>query len=223
MKTEYKTISKKMKDKLGLERSPVAVKLVLREEDLPEGVERISEPARHCEMVMRASRGEIFYALGEDQECKGGAGAIGADEMPEKVKTGEFYYGLGRFSSFPAAKRTLDLIPKIDLKFYAVVYAPLEKVEFDPDVIVVVCNPAQALRLVQALVYTKGGRVRGDFAGIQSICADAVAGPYMRGEANITLACSGSRQYSDIREDELIVGLTAENIECIMEALEEMT
>ncbi|HIH61197.1 MAG TPA: DUF169 domain-containing protein [Methanobacteriales archaeon] len=222
MKTEYKNISKKMKDKLGLERSPVAVKLVLHEEDMPGDVERISEPARHCEMVMRASEGEMFYALAEDQECKGGAGAIGAAETPETVKTGEFYYGLGRFSSLPAAKRTLDQIPKINLKFYAVVYAPLEKVEFDPNVILVVCNPAQALKIIQALVYTKGGRVKGDFAGIQSICADAVAGPYTRGEANITLACSGSRQYSNIRDDELVIGLTAENIDCTVEALEEM-
>ena len=34
----YKDLSIKIKDKLGLEKSPVAIKLVLKEEDIPEGI-----------------------------------------------------------------------------------------------------------------------------------------------------------------------------------------
>lgn len=36
----YDEISEKLKTLLGLEKSPVAIKLVLREDDLPEGVEK---------------------------------------------------------------------------------------------------------------------------------------------------------------------------------------
>jgi len=216
----YDEISGKLKDLLGLEKSPVAIKLVLREDDLPEGVEKIGKPARHCEMVQMAAAGEVFYATAEAQACKGGANALGIDEAPEKVRTGEFYYNLGRFASFASAKRTFDGIPSIDLKFYAAVYAPLEKATFDPDVIVIICNPAQAMKISQALVYTLGGRVEADFSGIQSLCADAVAGPYMRKRPNITMGCSGSRQYAGVRDDELIVGLNGENLGCFVNALE---
>jgi uncharacterized protein (DUF169 family) len=218
----YDTISQKLKDNLGLKKSPVAIKFILREEDLPEGVSKISENVRHCEMVQKASQGESFYATAEEQMCKGGAAALGLIEPPEKVKTGEFYYGLGRFSSIGSAKKTMDSIPKIDPIMYALVYTPLEEAKFDPDVIVIIANPAQALKLSQALVYTMGGRVEADFAGIQSICADAVAGPFLRRRPNITLGCSGSRQYADIKEDEVIVGLTGENIGCVVNALESM-
>lgn len=216
----YDEISGKLKTLLGLEKSPVAIKLVLREDDLPEGVEKIEKPARHCEMVQMAAAGKSFYATGEAQACKGGADALGIDEAPEKVKTGEFYYNLGRFASFASAKRTFDEIPSVDLRFYAAVYAPLEDATFDPDVIVIICNPAQAMKISQALVYTLGGRVEADFSGIQSLCADAVAGPYMRKRANITMGCSGSRQYAGVRDDELIVGLNGENIGCVVNALE---
>jgi uncharacterized protein (DUF169 family) len=216
---EYAPISGELKEKLGLEKSPVAIKFILREKDLPEGIGKLEKPIRHCEMVQKAAQGAVFYATYDEQACKGGAAALGAGEASEKLKTGEFYYELGRFSSLGAAKRTINAIPKIDMKSYAIVYAPLESANFDPDVIVIIGTPAQAMKLSQALVYTLGGRVEADFAGIQSICADAVAGPFMRKTANITLGCSGSRQYADIKEDEVIIGLNAENIGCVVNAL----
>lgn len=217
---ENSVISEKIKNILGLSYSPVALKLVLREEDVPEGIPKIEENIRHCEMVMESAQGKTFYATAEEQLCKGGAAALGLMETPEKVKTGEFYYSLKRFSSQGAAKRTMDAIPKIENMIKAIVYAPLEKANFDPDVILVICNPAQAMKLAQAMVYTLGGRVEADFAGIQSFCADAVAGPYTRKTANITLGCSGSRQYSDIKPEEVIVGMNGENISCVVNALE---
>jgi len=218
----YDVISSKIKEKLGLSKSPVAVKFVLRPEDIPEGIKKIDEGARHCEMVQKASRGEIFYATGEEQTCKGGAAALGLVEPAEKVKTGEMYLGLGRFSSLGSAKRTMDAIPKIEHMMYALMYAPLEKAEFDPDVIVVICTPAQAMILAQAIVYTLGGRFEADFAGIQSLCADAVAGPFTRKRPNITMGCSGSRKYAEIEPDEVIIGLNGENIGCVVNALENM-
>lgn len=54
--TGYEELSSKIKDKLGLEKSPVAVKLVLREEDIPEGISKIDESLRHCEMVQKHHR-----------------------------------------------------------------------------------------------------------------------------------------------------------------------
>lgn len=219
----YDMVSEKIKENLGLTKSPVAIKFVLRKDDIPEGVKKLENGIRHCEMVQKASQGEIFYATAEEQTCKGGAAALGLMEPPEKVKTGEMYQSLGRFSSLGSAKRTMEEIPKIEHMMYALIYAPLEKATFDPDVIVIISNPAQAMKLAQAMVYTLGGRVEADFAGIQSICADAVAGPFTRKRPNITLGCSGSRKFADIQSDEVIVGMNGENIGCIVNALENMS
>jgi uncharacterized protein (DUF169 family) len=216
----YKDLSMKIKDKLGLKKSPVAIKLVLKEDDLPDGIPKIEENIRHCEMVQKAAQGATFYATAEQQACKGGAGAIGLMEPPEKVKSGEMYYSLGRFSSLGSAKRTVDAIPKIDPIMKAIAYAPLETAQFDPDVVVIICNPKQAMQLAQAMVYTLGGRFEADFAGIQSICGDAVAGPYTTKRPNITLGCSGSRKFADIKPDDVIVGMNGENIGCVVNALE---
>jgi uncharacterized protein (DUF169 family) len=116
----------------------------------------------------------------------------------------------------------MEDIPKIDPMMKAIIYAPLENVKFDPDVIVVICKPAQAMKLAQAMVYTRGGRVEASFSGIQSVCADAVAGPFTQNTANFTLGCSGSRKFAGIEEEEVIVGMNGENIGCVVTALVSM-
>ncbi|MGZ7109058.1 MAG: DUF169 domain-containing protein [Methanobacterium sp.] len=218
----YDMVSRELKERLGLDKSPVAIKFVLREEDIPEGIEKIDANIRHCEMVQKAAQGETFYATAEEQMCKGGSSALGLEETPEKIKTGEFYQSLGRFSSLGSAKRTMESIPRIDPIMKAIIYSPLESIKYDPDVVVVISNPAQAMRLAQAMIYTRGGRVEASFSGIQSVCADAVAGPFINNTANFTVGCSGSRQFAGIKEEEVIVGMNGENIGCLITALVSM-
>jgi uncharacterized protein (DUF169 family) len=216
---DNKFINSELKDNLKLDISPVAIKLILHEEDVPVGFEKITEKKRHCEMVKDASKGEKFYATSNNQSCKGGSAVLGLEDLPLNIETGEFYYKLGRFKSIGSGKRTMDRVPKIDSKIYAIVYSPLDKANFQADVIIIIANPKQGMLISQAIVYTLGGRVEANFAGIQSVCADAVAGPYTTKNPNITLACSGSRKFADFGDDELIVGLTGENIGCTVTAL----
>jgi len=166
---------------LKLKTSPVAVKLVPKGEKVPEGIKKVDEPMRHCQLVDRVRRtGEEFYAMGEDELCKGGAGAMGLGEMPPKVASGEFYYSsLKVFSTPEAAKRTIDMVAKLPPNSTeAILYAPLEKTTFVPDVILVICNPKQIMLLTQAYMYKEGGRVETGFAGKQSLCSDGVVQTY---------------------------------------------
>ncbi|MDR2830575.1 MAG: DUF169 domain-containing protein [Methanobrevibacter sp.] len=212
-------VSNELKSNLRLNTSPIAIKLVFHEDEIPKGIEKIDKKSRHCEMVKKASNGRKFYGTSEDQSCKGGSAALGLNDMPIKVETGEFYYKLGRFKTVGSGKRTMDRIPKINSKIFAILYSPLELADFQPDIIIIIANPKQGMLISQAIVYTLGGRVEANFAGIQSVCADAVAGPYTTKNPNITLACSGSRKFAGFDESELIIGLNGENIGCTVTAL----
>ena len=219
--SNYEELSSKLKTILGLKGSPVAVKLVKAKEDIPAGVQEITEKLRHCEMVQKARGGATFYATKDHHACAGGAGALGVMETPEKIKTGEFYFGLGRFKTLEAAKKTMDAVPRTGKHFFATMYAPLEKASFTPDVIVIIGDPNQMLRIAQANVY-EGGRNIVGFSGIQSLCADAVAQVYNTGEMNATFGCDGSRKYAKIANDELIVGIPAGKLENIVAVLEKI-
>lgn len=221
--SSYEEQSSKLKALLGLKGSPVAVKLATSMSEIPAGVPELKEKVRHCEMVQKARAGDVFYATKEQHACAGGAGALGVVETPEKIKTGEFYFGLGRFKTLEAAKKTMDAVPRTGKHFVASIYAPLEKSTFKPDVVVIIGNPKQLLKIAQANIYEKGGRNNAGFAGIQSLCGDAVAYVYNTGEANSTFGCDGSRKYAKIGDDELIVGIPAAKLESLVDALEKIS
>lgn len=222
---EINTYGQELMNCLKLTTSPVAVKLVPKGGEIPEGIKKINEAMRHCQLVDRVRRtGEEFYTLGEDQMCKGGAGAMGIGEMPEKVVNGEFYYkGLKQFSTQGAAKRTIDKVTKLPPNSTeAVLYAPLEKTSFTPDVVVIICNPRQIMLLTQAFVYKVGGRLEASFAGKQSLCSDGVVQVYKEGKIGVTVGCSGSRSYTKIADEEMIMGIPVELLADVASSLKEI-
>lgn len=211
-----------LKEKLDLSELPVAIKFIKTEEDIPEGINKINEKIRHCEMVKKAAKGDKFYSTSEEQLCKGGSSAIGLEVAPEKIQTGELYYNLGRFDSLETAKKVVDSLPRIKEESYGIIYSPLEDAEFTPDSIILILNPIQGMKISQAIVYNSGKRIEANFAGIQSLCADAVAGPLTTGKPNATLGCDGSRAYANIQDDEVIYGIANKDISQVIKAFEEL-
>ena len=216
----YEEKVKELNELLGLKGSPVAVKLVKSADEIPEGYSKMSEKKRHCEFVQNSRlNGNRGYATSNEHLCKGGAGVMGIEPLPESVATGKMYHQLGNFETAEAAQETVAAIPKSSESYYASIYSPLETAEYEPDVIVIVLTPKQALRVSQAYLRAKGGRISSDYSGIQSLCADAVVAVKKRGVPNMTLGCSGSRKYAQIADEEVIMGIPAENFIEIVDAL----
>jgi uncharacterized protein (DUF169 family) len=222
MTLDYTALSDQLTSVLGLKGSPVAVKLIRTESQVPKGLNHLNEVMRHCEMVQKARGGSRFYATVEQHACKGGAGMLGLIDIPENIKSGEFYYKLGRFSSVEHAGDVMEAIPNVDFKTYATAYAPLSDAPFEPEAVVLVVNPRQAMMIAQANVYELHSRNTADFSGIQSLCGDAVAAPLVRDRINFTLGCSGSRKYAKVTEDELIVGIPMAMLPNLTDALKKL-
>lgn len=217
---KYETIGKELIELLGLKGSPVAVKLVKNQSDIPAGYGKMTEKSRHCQFVQNARlKGASGYATTTEHLCKGGAAVMGIEPSPEIVSNGTTYQKLGNFKTVEGAVETVRAIPMVDETYYASIYSPLEKADFEPDVVVIVATPRQALRLSQAYLHATGGRFSGDYAGIQSLCADAVVAVKQRGAPNLTLGCNGSRKYSGIAEDEVILGFPPKDLPRMVEAL----
>jgi uncharacterized protein (DUF169 family) len=220
-KIDYPEISRIMKELLHLEGSPVAINFITEKDHLPEGVPALEEKVTHCQMVnMARKEGKIFYSVNENHTCMGGSWALGLREITHTLKNGEFYYKLGKYDSWAACKRTILNIPHVESNAtYAIVYAPLEKVPFDPTVVLLVTKPKAMLKLAQGNLYRLGGRITCNFAGIQSVCADASAQVYLTGKINFSLGCDGSRKLSGIEEGEMVMGIPAEMLPEIADAL----
>ncbi len=156
---DYAEASKVLKETLNLDGSPVAFKFCKTPDDIPEGMAHISEKLRHCQMVgMARKEGKIFYATVDNHACMGGSWALGLRELTSTLKSGEFYYKLGKFESWAACKRTIDRVPHVEsLTTYATLYAPLEKAPFDPTLVLIITKPKSMLKLAQSNLYLSWG------------------------------------------------------------------
>ena len=190
------------------------------EGDLPEGYDLIDEKIRHCEMVRKASLGSKFYSTLEQQMCLGGAGAIGLRDMPPKLANGEKYFSLGRFQDLETAKKLTSKLSIVEEEHWGIIYAPLDEADFEADVIEVITEPVGGMILAQSIVYKTGEKITASFAGIQSLCGDAFANPYISDGINFTLGCDGSRKAADIKDNEMAVGISAAKIEEVISGLQ---
>ena len=219
----FEKISAELKELIGLEGSPVAVKIAVSPEDIPEGIEEIEETTRHCRMVSLAREGKVFYATDAKHQCGGGAWALGLREKGATLKTGQHYFKLGKYETINSSRRTMECVPSLPQESYATIYAPLEKANFEPSVVLIFAKPMAMLKLAQSTLYNAGGRIYPEFSGIQSICSDATAYVLLNGKPNFSLGCDGSRKFSGIRDEEMVAGFPIEVIAEIAENLKKVT
>ena len=217
----YAEASETLRKVLSLKGSPVAIKFATSKEEIPAGMEELDKTIRHCSMVNLArNKGKIFYATSGKHECNGGAWALGLREITPTLKSGDFYFKLGKYDSAAACKRTIDKVPHLGSgDTYATLYAPIEKTPFTPHVVMIVTTPRNMLKLAQSSLFRLGGRIHAEFSGIQSVCSDATAQTYLTGQPNFSLGCDGSRKFSGIADDEMVMGFPAEMLPEIVGAL----
>lgn len=211
--------SKIIEENVKLTCKVVAVKLLDNKNDLPKGYDLINEKIRHCEMIRKASLGEKFYSTVEQQACLGGAGAIGLRDMPPKLASGEKYFELGRFKDLETAKSATKKLSVIKDRYWGIVYSPLDEATFKPDVIIVITEPVGGMKLAQTIVYSSGDKIRPNFAGIQSLCGDALSNPFITGGINFTLGCDGSRKAANIQDNEMTIGISSKKIDEVISNL----
>jgi uncharacterized protein (DUF169 family) len=209
----FAKISAVLRKNLDLVGSPVAVKIVTAPEQIPGNVPEIDETTRYCQMISLAREGKVFYATDTKHKCGGGAWALGLRVMGETMKSGEHYYKLGKYESISSSRRTMDSVPNLPQETYATLCAPLEMAEFVPSVVLIFAKPKAMLKLAQTVLYRLGGRVYPQFSGIQSVCSDATVCVLLNGKPNFSLGCDGSRKFSGIPDEEMVVGFPAEMIE----------
>ena len=173
-------------NKFEFERPPVGVKFLITK---PEGIERIGKPLNICEMLPEAHKGKPFYATEKDITCVSPL-YLGMRDDPV-AETGSLGPKFGMYKEKRANERLYRFIgrlPKGSAKY--VVFAPLDKLSFDPDVFIVTANPSQAEILLRATTYSTGGIWCGRTSSGAG-CNFVYVYPYISGEVNFTITGLG--------------------------------
>lgn len=183
---------------------PLALKLCQSDSELPE---RVRIPVRDmghqvtlCQGYGIARRFRWVVAIGkEDQCCVGGASAMGFiaerpnEEPAKRLETGKYSHLL---------------------------IAPTEIADFEPDIILIYTNPAQAMRLAQSANRNAGESVSAIATGAGD-CGDIVARTTRSSQCQFILPSGGDRVFGGTQDDEMIFTIPWSKVEAVMNGLEE--
>jgi uncharacterized protein (DUF169 family) len=174
--------------KFNFERPPVGVKFLLNK---PKGIKKLDKKLALCEMLPEAQKGEAFYATAEDFECVGPL-VLGMVEPDAVFESGMVGPRLGLYKEARANRRVYPPVPTLakgSVRY--IVFAPLDKLTFDPDVLVCTATSDQAEILLRAYAYTSGKMWQAKGTTVIG-CAWLFIHPFVSGELNFTVSGLGS-------------------------------
>lgn len=217
----YSQLGEKLIGLLKLENEPVAIKWSVKE---PKNGKREEGNSRFCSKLEKAMNGEIFYATLEEEECMGGARYAGLKDMgeyPANVQSGAFMVPKGLYKNIPAVQRSREnetyINPGI---FSAVSFAPLNKAEFEPDVIFMVCNAKQGMEILHANAYDSGEHGLG--ADAVPVCSSMAATPYMTGKVTYGFGDVAARKNMNLNPEDIMISIPGSDLSRIVSNLGEM-
>lgn len=208
-------------EKFGFDLPPVGVKFLAK---VPDMVEPIEEKMAFCEMLKRAQQGDAFFADAENHACEAGLYVLGQADAPEPFINGEFGAGLQIFEEPRSASRLYQHIPKIGRGVvHYVAFAPLDKLHFDPDILILLADTRQTEILLRALSYRTGQMWISKYTPAIG-CAWIYIYPYLSGELNYAISGlgHGMKRRQLFPEGRQIISIPFDLLSSMLQTLQKM-
>lgn len=173
----------------------------------------------YCVMVKSASAGHAIKARADNFGCKAAARALGFIKPQESFLSGEDGFAFGIYETKEVARSSSCNITLCEEAHYGIQIAPLQEFDKAPDVVIIVTVPYNAMRLIQAHTFHYGNSNQFKMGGLQALCSESTAYPYMTGNMNVSMLCAGTRYISGWKEDEVAVSIPYCKLEAVIDGL----
>lgn len=211
---------------LRLKTFPVAAKLCKDESEVPERVRFpltfLGKKITVCQAVTAARNyGWIMGMRGEDFQCVPAAlgfGFSGAEDPREGIV--ELFCSV-EFSQNPdlGMEEVKSMALAQGGEFNTLLFSPVARAPFEPQVLIIYGNAAQMMRIAQAWSYATGQRITGSFGG-KVECVEYILKPFQNGDIAIVIPGNGERIFAGTQDDELVCALPWSGIDNLLKGLE---
>jgi uncharacterized protein (DUF169 family) len=208
-------------NKLNLDYPPVGIKYEFHK---PEGIEPLGESLAFCEMIKEAQkRGAPFYFTKEHENCFGTIG-LGMMEAPPNLEAGHLGVKFEIFQDARANNYLYQFLPKMEKgTVNYVALSRLDKLTFDPDLLVLLAKPGQAEIVLRAMSYSTGEIWEPKKTGVLG-CSWLFIYPYKSGKVNYTATglSFGMKAHQVFPEGYILISIPFQKIPMVTQNLHEM-
>jgi len=192
-----------------LRTSPIAVRMLEKKEDIPEGAvrpwkDRGIHIAQCQAFALSRRQKETIAMLEEDNWCFAPIIAYGLEDKPADPD-------LQPFVSFPTFARD---------RYIGIVSAPLRTANFEPDVVIIYANTTQLRNMLMPLSF--GNKDSIDYCFFPPACGYQVVPVMSNGHYMITLPDPGDYMRALAAEEEIILSVPAARMEEFMSGIRRM-
>ena len=202
---------------------PVAIRMLKPGEAIPD---RARRPARdfkklsmNCQVIDMARRyGWTIALTREDHICSLGIAALGFEKPTHLHASGTLCEGMYTETK-EAGRRSEAASDRFTAGDWAtLLVAPLDRATFEPHLVCVYGNPAQVMRLTQAALWKRGGKLASGFSG-RIVCSDIIVTTMLTDEPQVILPCSGDRIFGQTQDHEMAFTIPWSRMDEVVEGL----
>ena len=211
-------------NQLNFEKPPVGVKFLFFR---PDGMNQLSidENLSFCEMLVVAQqRRTPFYFGKENSEACVGKILLGMEDMEPFAESGQIGARLGIFQEPRANYIFYQYVPKFekDTVNY-VAFSAMDKLTFEPDVLIITATPSQTEIVMRAMSYSTGELYNSTTTPVMG-CAWLYIYPYQSGKVNylIPQMIHGMKGRELFAEGLILISIPYQWIPTITQNLQEM-
>ncbi len=202
---EYNRYGKELEDILGLQTSPIAVKMLVKESDIPKGTIRPKKDRGYhlaqCQAFGMSRRERTAVAmLKEDNWCPGAVISYGLVPLPEhhgKGKANGEYFEYG--------------------KYIGILTAPLKTAKFEPEAVIIYCDTNQLRIMLLAIKEEDRKYVKSNFYPFS--CNNAVVPVIRHNEYWINLPDPGEYARALTLPGEMMFSVPKDRLPGLVESL----
>lgn len=218
---QWQKYSSILKELLGLEGSPVGVSCMKDAGTCAGG-----EKARICRAFLQAAEGQTLKICRDNNGCFGAAWHLGFTKIDNPKILGMIkkfvVEGEKLFCSYEALDTLISQMGEVpDNANSCFILSPLENCERKPDVVLFVCNPEQACRLLTLATFIDGVMPKIKIGG--PTCRMALIYPLLKGELNISFYDYTARKMCNVEKDKLLVSIPYQRIPRIIKSIDKCT
>jgi uncharacterized protein (DUF169 family) len=207
---DYNRYGEELERSLLLKTSPIAVKMLEKESDMPKGAIRPKKDKGYhiaqCQAFsMTRRQGMTIAMFKEDNWCWAPPLAYGLVEDPHDP----FVDSVKAFPCFEPGK------------YVGIVTAPLKSANFEPDMVMIYSNTAQLRDMLMVAKFQEKANIKSEFDPIDS-CAYAIVPVIKDGVYRITLPDPGEASRAFATDDEIIFSVPKDKLEGLTAGVKRM-
>ncbi|MCD6585219.1 MAG: DUF169 domain-containing protein [Desulfobacteraceae bacterium] len=205
---------------------PLAVKVIKSGSDQPSQYKRPSVDLNLRNFVcqnfkMSRTYGWTIEIREEDINCLLARSIYGWDPVTEETVKWSNAFSVGLYAKDTmTSEKLFKHLYRFDEEIQGLVISPLARTKVVPDVVLIYCLPAQAMRFIQGYLYVEGGVLEFSSAGKIGSCHEGIVKAIVTNQPQMVMLGNGDRVWGGAQDSEVMFACPYSKLNSLMEGLE---